>query len=82
MLQRNFETAKAGEDFTSRHNDIITFGKDEVKKTIWFTINDDSNAESSEVFAVGLEAVDSSTTTIGANNLAIINIDDEEDRGM
>jgi len=80
MLQQFFETAKAGEDFTSRHNDIITFGKDEAKKTLWFTINDDSVAESNEVFVVRLEAVDSSTTIIGAKNLAVIEIDDEEDR--
>ena len=81
MTKRDYETADKNIDYTDRHNEIITIQPNETKKSVQFEIKDDSAVEGTEVFAVSLEAVDTSTTTIGASSLAIVRIEDKADQG-
>ncbi|KAK3749174.1 hypothetical protein QZH41_010373 [Actinostola sp. cb2023] len=80
MVERYFETAVKNVDYTDRNNDIITIEKNESKKSVEIKIKNDDEAESIEVFAVGLEAIDSSTTLIGSKNMAVVRITDQVDR--
>ncbi|XP_031555335.1 uncharacterized protein LOC116292211 [Actinia tenebrosa] len=82
MDDKSYSTAIRGVDYEDRHGNIITFpASDQQLSTMYVnvTIKMDGKAESSEVFSVGLEAVDSSTSTIGSKNTMVVKITDKKD---